>query len=108
MPRQEVTADESGIVVRENCAIMTCTDQCKIDDKILCTIAILDQNNRKCQVSITQDVLGKSLKIYMKDKIKFSKQLMKKRFKATLNTRDNIISHLDLQDCGLVEVVNNN
>ena len=44
----------------------------------------------------------------MKDKIKFSKQLMKKRFKATLNTRGNIISHLDLQDCGLVEVVNNN
>ena len=93
MPRQEVTADESGIVVRENCAIMTCTDQCKIDDKILCTIAILDQNNRKCQVSITQDVLGKSLKIYMKDKIKFSKQLMKKDLRPHL-TPETILFHI--------------
>ena len=108
MPRQEVTANESGIVVRENCAIMTCTDQCKIDDKILCTIAILDQNNRKCHVSITQDVLEKALKVCMKDKINFLKQLMKKRFTATMNTRNNIISHLELQDCGQVEVVNNN
>ena len=32
--KQEVTADEDGIVVCENCAIMTCTNQCKFDDKI--------------------------------------------------------------------------
>ena len=44
----------------------------------------------------------------MKDKINFLKQLMKKRFKATLDTRDSIIWHLELQDCGQVEVVNNN
>ena len=69
--KQEVTADENGIVVCENCAKMTSTDQCKVDDKILCTIAILDQNNRKCQVSITQDVLGRALRVSMKDKIKF-------------------------------------
>ena len=87
---------------------MTCTDQCKVHDKILCTIAILDQNNRKCHVSITQDVLEKALKVCMKDKINFLKQLMKKRFTATMNTRNNIISHLELQDCGQVEVVNNN
>ena len=72
------------------------------------TIAIIDQNNRKCQVSITQDALGKSLKVSMKDKINFLKQLMKKRFKATLDTRDSIIWRLELQDCGQVEVVNNN
>ena len=81
--KQEVTAGKYGIVVCENCAIMTCTDQCKVDDKILCTIAILDQNNRKCQVSITQDVLGKTLKVSMKDKINLLKQSMEKRFKAT-------------------------
>ena len=46
--KEEVTADEDGIVVCENCAIMTCTDQCKVDDKILYIITILDQNNRKC------------------------------------------------------------
>ena len=75
--------------------------------KFFCTIAILDLSNRKCQVSITQDVLGKSLNVSIKDKINFLKQLMKKRFKPTLNTRDNIIiSHLELQDCGQVEVVN--
>ena len=105
--KQEVTAGKYGIVVCENCAIITCTDQCKVDDKILCTIAILDQNNPKCQVSITHNVLGKALKVSMKDKINFLKQLMKKRFNATLNTRDNIISHLELQDCGQVELTNN-
>ena len=57
--KQEATADEDSVVVCENCAILTCTDQCKVDDKILCTIVILDQKNRKCQVSITKDVLGK-------------------------------------------------
>ena len=106
--KQEATADEDVLVVCENCAIMTCTDQCKVHDKILCTTAILDQNNRKCQVSITQDVLEKALKVCMKDKINFLKQLMKKRFTATLNIRNNIISHLELQDCGQVDVVNNN
>ena len=108
--KQEVTVDEDGIAVCENCAIMTCTDQCKVAEKILCTIAILDQNqnNRKYQVSITPDVLRRSLKVSMKDKINFLKQFMKKRFKATLNTRGNIISHLELQDCGQVEKVNNN
>ena len=33
---------------------------------------------------------------------------MENRFKPTLNTRDNIVSHLELQDCGQVKVVNNN
>ena len=81
--KQKVTPGEDGIVVCKNCAVMTCTDQCKVDDKILRTIAILDQNNRKCQVSITQDVLGKTLKVSMKDKINLLKQSMEKRFKAT-------------------------
>ena len=76
--KQEVTADVDSIAVCENCAIMTWTDQCKVDDKILCTTAILDQNNRKCQVSITQNVPGKSFKVSMKDKINCLKQLMKK------------------------------
>ena len=67
--KQKVATGEDGIVVCKNCATMTCTDQCKVDDKILCTIAILDQNNRKCQVSSTQDVLAKTSNISMKDKI---------------------------------------
>ena len=75
---REVIAGEGGIVVCENCAIMVYTDQCKVDDKILCTIPILDKNNCKCQVSITQDVLGKALKVSIKDEINFWKQLMKK------------------------------
>ena len=86
--KQEITADEDGIVVCKNCAIMTCTNQCRVDDKILCTIAILDQNNRKRQVSIAQDVPGKLLTVSMKDNINFLKQFMAKKFKATLNTRD--------------------
>ena len=106
--KQEATADEGGIAVYENCAIMTCTDQCKVDDKFFCTIEILDQNNRKYQVSITQDVLGKTLKVSMKDEINFLKQLIKNRFKARLNTTDNIILHLELQDCDQLEVVHNN
>ena len=44
---QEATADEGGIAVNENCALMICTDQCKVDDKFFCFIEILDQNNRK-------------------------------------------------------------
>ena len=86
---------------------MTCTKQCKVDDKVLCITATADQNNRKCQVSVTEDVLWKALKFSMKDKMNFLKQLMKNRFKAALNTRDNIISHLALQDCNQVEVGNN-
>ena len=87
---------------------MACTHQCKVNDKIVYTIALLDENNHKCQVSIAQDVLRKTLKVPIKNKINFLKRLMKKRFKATINTRDDIISHLELQDCGQVEAVNNN
>ena len=105
--KQEVTTDESCIALCGNCVIMTCTKQCKVDDKVLCITATADQNNRKCQVSVTEDVLWKALKFSMKDKMNFLKQLMKNRFKAALNTRDNIISHLALQDCNQVEVGNN-
>ena len=63
--KQVVKADRDGIVVCKNCAVMTCTDRCKVDDKVLCTI--VDQDNRKCQV--TQDVLEKALKVAMKSKM---------------------------------------
>ena len=55
---------------------MTCTDQCKVDDNVFCTIAIADQNYHKYQVTVTQDVLGKALKVFMKDKMNLLKQLM--------------------------------
>ena len=93
--KQEVTVDDDGIAVCENCAIMTCTDQCKVADKILCTIAILDQNqnNRKYQVSITPDVLRRSLKVFMEDKINFLKQFMKKDLRPHL-TPEAILFHI--------------
>ena len=54
---------------------------------------------------ILESVMSQQLIDLMK--ILVLKQLMKNRFKAALNTRDNIISHLALQDCNLVEVGNN-
>ena len=77
--KQEATAEKDCIAVCENYAIMTCTNQCKVNDKVLCTI--LDQNNCKYQVIVTQDVLGKALKVSMKDKMNFWKQFMNNRFK---------------------------
>ena len=100
--------DKGGIVVYKNCAIMTCTEICKVDDKVFCTIALVDQNYCKYQVSVTQHVLGKALKVFMKDKANLLKQLMKNRLKAALNTRDNIISHLGVQNYDQVEEANNN
>ena len=38
-----------------------------------------------------KDVLGKTLKVSIKDKINFLKQLMKNRFNVAISTRDNII-----------------
>ena len=72
------------------------------------TIAIADQKYCKYQVSVTQDVLGKALKVFMKDKMNLLKQLMKNRWKAGLNTRDNIILHLRMQDYDQVEAASNN
>ena len=82
---------------------MTCTDQCKVDDKFFCFIAVVDQNYWKCQFIVTQDVLRKALKVFMKDKMNLLQQLMENRLKAALNTRDNIISHLGMQNYDQVE-----
>ena len=86
---------------------MTCTDQCKIYDKFFCFTAVVDQNYCKCQFSVTQDVLRKALKVFMKDKMNLLKQLMENRLKAAMNTRDNIISHLVMQNYDQVEEANN-